>query len=527
MRALVSKAKRRETMRSIVLILGILFTILSGVILENRAQAQTYVDIDLFYQELSPYGGWSPHPEFGDVWQPYEVGPDWKPYADGRWEWSDQGWIWISYEPWGWATYHYGRWVYDDYQGWIWIPGTTWAPAWVSWHQSPEYIGWAPLPPDRGFFVEIGINFNIYNSYYYRPYRYGHRHKRHRYYHDYYYDRHNYRPPARHAVFLPFHRFGHHKHAGQAAIPAPEHSIVLRNSRNITNIQYSGNKVINYGPNKNYIEKRSNRKLVKHNIVDRDNIALRGKKKANIVTGNTYNAYRPKIQRKTGKNPFIKTKDSSGFKRSNQVNKKTPGSSVYHNYGQYNKTGVNTNLQEKNDIQNRKRSVLTNPGTTNKTGVTNRYGVSNKIGNRGGSNITREKTYNHNQQQSINRQPYKTSPNSNAKNKFNQESKQQKTSRLIKSGNTPKVFKPKANKFSHNRQSAVNKNSPQVKSYNKSQVRHNKKIVNKSNQKTNKSNYSTKNKSASSGNVKAFQRPSYSTINKASPSSNARSFSKR
>jgi len=91
-----------------------------------------------------------------------------KPYTDGRSEWSEQGWIWISYEPWGWATYHYGRWVYDDYQGWIWIPGTTWAPTWVSWQQSPEYIGWSPLPPDRGFFIEIGIYFNVYKPYYYK-----------------------------------------------------------------------------------------------------------------------------------------------------------------------------------------------------------------------------------------------------------------------------------------------------------------------------------------------------------------------
>ena len=59
-------------MRSIILIIGIFFTILSGVILENRAQAQAYVNIDLFYEELSPYGGWSPHAEFGFVSFPGE-----------------------------------------------------------------------------------------------------------------------------------------------------------------------------------------------------------------------------------------------------------------------------------------------------------------------------------------------------------------------------------------------------------------------------------------------------------------------
>jgi len=473
-------------MRNKIVIIGIIFTILSGVILENRARAQTYVDIDLFYEELSPYGGWSPHVEFGDVWQPYNVGPEWIPYTDGRWEFSDQGWIWISYEPWGWATYHYGRWVYDDYQGWIWIPGTTWAPAWVSWQQSPEYIGWSPLPPDRGFFVEIGINFNIYNSYYYKPYHYKHHYKKHHYYHDYYYNQHNYRPPVRHSVFLPSHKFGHHKHAGKAAIPNPLDTIVFRNSKNITNIKRVNNKVINYGPDKHYIEKLSNRKLVTHTIVDKNNVVLRGNKNVNVVNGGAYNVYRPKIQRKTSKNPFIKTKDSARFERSSQGNKE-------HR-------------------------------------VTNKIGVPNKMGVRGNSNIPGEKTYKHNQQQNINKHSYKTSPNSNTKNKFNQDLRQQssgQTSGLTKSGNTPRAVKSGVNKFSQNRRSAGSKNTPNVKSYNKPQVKHNNKIENKSNKKTNRSNYSSKNKSISSGNGRAFQTKSHSTTNKSYPSSNSRSFSMR
>ncbi len=220
-----------------------------------------------------PYGGWSPHPEFDYVWQPYEVGPHWKPYTDGRWEWSDQGWLWISYEPWGWATYHYGRWVYDDYAGWIWIPGTTWAPAWVSWHESPEYIGWSPLPPDRGFFVEIGFVFNSYKPYY-KPYGYKHRYKKHCYYHDYYHNPHYYKPPAKHFVFLPYHKFGNHKHVASEVVP-PEYAITLRNSKNVTNIKRVNNKVYNYGPNKYAIEKRSKRKLVRHKINDSYAVQLR------------------------------------------------------------------------------------------------------------------------------------------------------------------------------------------------------------------------------------------------------------
>jgi hypothetical protein len=61
--------------------------------------------------------------------------------------WSDQGWTWLSDEPYGWATYHYGRWYQDSEIGWAWVPGNDWAPAWVSWQEGNDYVGWAPLPP--------------------------------------------------------------------------------------------------------------------------------------------------------------------------------------------------------------------------------------------------------------------------------------------------------------------------------------------------------------------------------------------
>jgi hypothetical protein len=498
-------------MKTKLLLMGIIFTILSGVVLENRAQAQDTVSIDLFYQELSPYGEWSPHIEFGYIWQPYEVGPEWKPYTGGRWEWSDQGWIWISYEPWGWATYHYGRWVYDDYQGWIWIPGTTWAPAWVSWHQSPEYIGWAPLPPDRGFFIEIGFVFNSYNTY-----GHNYHHNKHRYYHDYYYNQHNYRPPARHCVFLPTHSFGHHKHAGKAAIPDPQYTVVLRNSKNITNIKYAGNKVMNYGPDRYYIEKRSNRKIVEYNIVDRDNVVLRGNKNVNAVKGNTYNVYRPKIER----NPFIKTKSNGTFERSNQVKKENIGKPTYHNYGQFNKTDVKTDFSGKRDFQNGKYNASKNPA------VTNRAVVPNKIGSRSNSNITNEKVYKRDNQRNTNNQAYKTPPNSNGRNNYSRELKQQKNSVPTQPGNKLRTVNAQDNKFSKNKPSAGNKNTQAVKSYSKTTYGYKNGSVNKSNQKSDKSNYSSKNKGSDAAKGNVPQRP-YNPTTKTPPSSNRSTFSKR
>ena len=48
---------------------------------------------------------------------------------------------WASEEPFGWATYHYGRWGYSDRMGWFWVPGNRWAPAWVAWRQHDDLSG--------------------------------------------------------------------------------------------------------------------------------------------------------------------------------------------------------------------------------------------------------------------------------------------------------------------------------------------------------------------------------------------------
>jgi hypothetical protein len=75
------------------------------------------------------------------------VGVGWQPYTYGHWIWTSYGWMWVSYEPFGWATYHYGNWWLDTTLGWIWVPGYTWAPCPVEWFMAGDYMGWAPLPP--------------------------------------------------------------------------------------------------------------------------------------------------------------------------------------------------------------------------------------------------------------------------------------------------------------------------------------------------------------------------------------------
>ena len=153
------------------------------------------VDVNFFYDQLKDQGAWFNTTEYGDVWQPYIAykNDSWRPYTDGYWTYTDGGWMFVSYESFGWAVYHYGRWTHLKDVGWAWVPGTEWAPAWVTWRSSdpngpatppgtatvaatstdapaappvnnpppagnggggpgpgPDggYIGWAPLPPE-------------------------------------------------------------------------------------------------------------------------------------------------------------------------------------------------------------------------------------------------------------------------------------------------------------------------------------------------------------------------------------------
>lgn len=141
----------------------------------GREPAAVVVTVDTFVPYLAPYGAWLNVPGLGRVWRPAStsVGAGFYPYGSGgRWLYSDAGWVFESSYPFGWAVFHYGRWLNDPFYGWCWAPGTQWAPAWVSWRVGGPYIGWAPLSPwgAPGFhertwtFVEAGgfLGTNVY-----------------------------------------------------------------------------------------------------------------------------------------------------------------------------------------------------------------------------------------------------------------------------------------------------------------------------------------------------------------------------
>lgn len=136
---------------AIVLGLVLLF---AGTTQKASAQDEE-VSLQSFYDELAPYGTWIQDPQYGYVWRPDVDQEEFRPYyTNGRWVMTEYGNTWVSNYDWGWAPFHYGRWVYNRYNQWIWLPDTVWGPAWVSWRSGGGYYGWAPLGPS----ISIGIN---------------------------------------------------------------------------------------------------------------------------------------------------------------------------------------------------------------------------------------------------------------------------------------------------------------------------------------------------------------------------------
>ncbi len=126
---------------------------------------QNVASIELFFGPLEPHGRWV-NSRFGRSFRP-DAPRDWRPYVNGRW--GDNR-LWISDDPWGWATDHYGRWGFDERIGWVWVPDTEWAPSWVAWREAGDVTGWAPIPPGIRYSIGIGFGggfgYDDWNSWY-------------------------------------------------------------------------------------------------------------------------------------------------------------------------------------------------------------------------------------------------------------------------------------------------------------------------------------------------------------------------
>ncbi|MGD0483460.1 MAG: DUF6600 domain-containing protein [Gemmatimonadales bacterium] len=127
--------------------------------LKASASAQ-YVSRDIpGYDDLDGAGAWQVDPSYGPVWYPAGVPAGWVPYRYGHWVWIEPwGWTWVEHERWGYAPFHYGRWLYGR-GAWGWLPGPAavrpcYAPALVVFvdGSSAGAQAWFPLGPGEPYY---------------------------------------------------------------------------------------------------------------------------------------------------------------------------------------------------------------------------------------------------------------------------------------------------------------------------------------------------------------------------------------
>jgi hypothetical protein len=214
-----------------------------------------------FYTKLEPYGAWFETSDYGYVWQPRqaESSRSWRPYTSGRWIYTEAGWTWISEEPFGWATYHYGRWTRLGGVGWVWVPGNQWAPAWVSWRKSNDYVGWAPLPPEARFDQRTGIH-NWSDSYYdIGPDQY---------------------------CFVASREFGAPR-VEQTLLPPERNVTIINQTTNVTNITYNNTTIVNEGPSYDELRSVSREPVERFRLERNVNIDVTSEPPRPIVQGET------------------------------------------------------------------------------------------------------------------------------------------------------------------------------------------------------------------------------------------------
>jgi hypothetical protein len=263
-----------------------LFTVTSLLFtnISEGQQVNATVSFSVFHDNLQPYGRWTNHPKYGQIWIYKQAG--FVPYSTGgHWVYTQYGWTWVSDYDWGWATFHYGRWAYEPGFGWFWVPGYEWAPAWVSWRTGGDYYGWAPLGP--GLSISVGIN----------------------------------TIPASRWVFVP-RRYIADPRPNRYYVSNTKNVTIIKNTTviNNTNVTRVSNRNVtfNSGPKREEVERDAK---VKINVMNVNNSSKPGK----VVVDNsrkTVNIYKPDIDEKTINNKVIDKKDNEQVKENKSPDRK-------------------------------------------------------------------------------------------------------------------------------------------------------------------------------------------------------------
>jgi len=231
------------------------------------------ISVDVFYDALDPYGEWIETSDYGYVFHPKDVDESWRPYTVGNWAYTDAGWTWVSEEPFGWATYHYGRWANLEREGWVWVPDTDWGPAWVSWRRGDKYVGWAPLPPEARFEVNVGFQGWVDSNYDIGPTSYS---------------------------FVSVRDLGAPRL--REVIVEPRRNITFINeTRNITRISYRDNFVVNEGPRYEEFTRLSAQpirrlRLDRRTDIDNSIISSRSERLSAQISGDSLRVIAPEVE---------------------------------------------------------------------------------------------------------------------------------------------------------------------------------------------------------------------------------------
>ncbi|MFZ1290413.1 MAG: DUF6600 domain-containing protein, partial [Melioribacteraceae bacterium] len=176
------------------------------------------------------------------------------------------------------ATYHYGRWFFDDYYGWVWMPDSEWGPSWVEWRYDDYYIGWAPLPPYARFYPNSGIRFSIrWNSgfFYWNFVKYNH-----------------------------FVSNDIHKHY----IYGNDCERIYKRTKHRTNYYSDNDRIVNGGINREFVERRIGKKIITREV----NFSEKNYDSRELKSRNDIREFRPNDNDANRENNFDRTKVTKG-----------------------------------------------------------------------------------------------------------------------------------------------------------------------------------------------------------------------
>jgi hypothetical protein len=272
-------------MKKLIMFLVIVFSILT---FQSNARADNSQD-GYFYNALAPYGQWIETNDGLMVWHPTFLSRTWAPYTYGNWEWTNDGWYWNTDEPFGYITYHYGRWYNDNFYGWIWVPDDQWAPAWVEWRYDEDNIGWAPLSPYAEFEIGIGLHYNQ-----------------------------EYHPNYAYWNFVGYNHFCdanvYNYYAGPKVKYRIYNNTVLRND-----YDYNNGRIINRGIGYDRVKERGGRPIVTHEIVRvTDPRELNNNRNKDVIR--TYVATRNDVTRNNVNNINIRKSDRNSSLDATKIN---------------------------------------------------------------------------------------------------------------------------------------------------------------------------------------------------------------